>query len=172
MPDLVSVNYRKYDGSLHWNLRMRRLGEDGHGVWLGLPAGAVMRKGYGPPVPIECAHVMLFPHEVWWTAVFNAAPRETEVYCDIATPPEWVSDHEVTMVDLDLDVLRKRTDGSTLLVDQDEFAEHQVRYGYPADVIAEAEAAGRWLMDAVDGRAEPFGNAFEPWLGMVDGERP
>ncbi|MFE2188448.1 DUF402 domain-containing protein [Streptomyces sp. NPDC059455] len=172
MPDLVSVNYRKYDGSLHWNLRMRRLGEDDHGVWLGLPGGGVMRKGYGPMVPIACAHVVLLPRDAWWTAAFNAPPRETEIYCDIATPAQWVSSHEVTMVDLDLDVIRKRADGRTLLDDEDEFAEHQVRYGYPADVIAEAEAAGRWLMEAVDGRAEPFGDASKAWLAMVDGERP
>ncbi|NEW75509.1 DUF402 domain-containing protein [Streptomyces rhizosphaericus] len=172
MPDLVSVNYRKFDGSLHWNLRMRRLGEDEHGVWLGLPGGGVMRKGYGPMVPIACAHVVLLPRDAWWTAAFNAPPRETEIYCDIATPPEWLSSHEVSMVDLDLDVIRKRTDGSTLMDDEDEFAEHQVRYGYPAKVIAEAEAAGRWLMDAVDGRTEPFGNASRAWLAMVDGERP
>ncbi|WP_262703684.1 MULTISPECIES: DUF402 domain-containing protein [Streptomyces] len=171
MPDLVSVNYRKYDGSLHWNLRMRRLGEDEHGVWLGLPGGGVMRRGYGPMVPIACAHVVLLPRDAWWTAAFNAPPRETEIYCDIATPAEWLSSHEVSMVDLDLDVIRKRN-GSTLLDDEDEFAEHQVRYGYPADVIAEAEAAGRWLMDAVDGRAEPFGDASRAWLAMVDGERP
>ncbi|WAP55175.1 DUF402 domain-containing protein [Streptomyces sp. S465] len=171
MSQLVQVNYRKYDGTLHWNQRMRRLGEDDHGVWLGLPAGAVTRKGYRPPILLECAHVLLFPRDAWWTAVFNAPPRETEIYCDITTPPEWVSPYEVTMVDLDLDVIRERTDGATRMVDQDEFAEHQVRYGYPADVIAEAEAAGRWLMEAVDGRAEPFGTACGQWLGMVDGER-
>lgn len=72
---LIQVDYRKYDGALHWNLRMRRLGEDEHGVWLGLPAGSVMRKGHNPEVPIPGAHVILFPRDAWWTAVFNAAPR-------------------------------------------------------------------------------------------------
>ncbi|MET7937941.1 DUF402 domain-containing protein [Streptomyces sp. NPDC005322] len=174
MSQLVSVNYRKYDGTLHWNQRMRRLGEDEHGVWLGLPGGTVMRKGYGPMVPIACAHVLLFPREAWWTAAFNAPPRATEIYCDITTPPEWVSPYEVTMVDLDLDVIRRRTDGSTRMVDQDEFAEHQVRYGYPAEVVTEAEAAGRWLLKAVGDGAEPFGDAYGRWLSMVDGngERP
>ncbi|MBW8091676.1 DUF402 domain-containing protein [Streptomyces hygroscopicus subsp. hygroscopicus] len=171
---LVQVNYRKYDGSLHWNLRMRRLGEDEHGVWLGLPADSVMRKGHGPDVRLDVAHVLLFPRAAWWTAVFNAAPRETEIYCDITTPPQWVSPDEVTMVDLDLDVIRKRTDGTTLMIDQDEFAEHQVRYGYPAEVVAEAEASGRWLLDAVGSGAEPFGTAHASWLAMVsqDGAGP
>lgn len=36
------------------------------------------------------------------------------------------------MVDLDLDVVR-RFDGSAEILDEDEFAEHQVRYGYPPE---------------------------------------
>src|ERR1044072_1090116 len=169
MASLVQVTYRKYDGALHWNMRMRRLGEDEQGVWLGLPANSVSRKGYGPEVPTPDAYVTLFPRGTWWTAVFNDAPRSTEVYCDITTPVEWVSADEVTMVDLDLDVLRKRADGATLRVDQDDFAEHQVRYGYPAEVITQAEAARQCLMEAVGGGAEPFGEAYRPWLAMVSG---
>jgi protein associated with RNAse G/E len=167
---LVQVDYQKYDGTLHWNLRMRRLGEDEHGVWLGLPADSVMRKGDDPEVPLPEAHVILFPRDAWWTAVFNAAPRTTEVYCDITTPPDWPSPGRVTMVDLDLDVLRKRGADIPILVDEDEFAEHQVRYGYPADLIASAQAAADWLMAAVAGRTGPFGGAHERWLAMVEQE--
>lgn len=170
-PDFVQVNYRKYDGALHWNLRMRRLGEDEHGVWLGLPADSVMRKGHNPEVPVPEAHVILFPRTAWWTATFNAAPRRTEVYCDITTPPQWPSPAEVAMVDLDLDVLRKRGADLPILVDEDEFAEHQVRYGYPAEVIGAAESAARWLMTAVADGAGPFDGAHRRWLAMVDGER-
>jgi protein associated with RNAse G/E len=165
---LVQVNYRKFDGTLHWNLRMRRLGEDEHGVWLGLPAESVMRKGHNPEVPLPEAHVILFPRDAWWTAVFNAAPRTTEVYCDITTPPEWPSPAEVTMVDLDLDVLRKRGAQLPLLVDEDEFAEHQVRYGYPDDVIRSAQGAADWLMAAVAAGTGPFGGAHREWLAMVE----
>jgi protein associated with RNAse G/E len=164
---LVQVNYRKYDGSLHWNLRMRRLGQDEHGTWLGLPANGVMRKGHNPEVPLPEAHVILFPRDAWWTAVFNDAPRTTEIYCDITTPPRWVSPTEVTMVDLDLDVLRKRGADLPLLVDEDEFAEHQVRYGYPADVIRSAEQSAQWLMTAVANGTGPFNGAHLPWLAMV-----
>ncbi|WP_329180295.1 DUF402 domain-containing protein [Streptomyces sp. NBC_01477] len=166
---LVQVNYRKYDGTLHWNLRMHRLGEDEHGIWLGLPANSVMRKGHNPEVPIPEAHVLLFPHEAWWTATFNAAPRSTEVYCDITTPPRWPSPDEVTMIDLDLDVLRKRDAPGPILVDEDEFAEHQVRYGYPADVVAAAQESADWLMDAVASARGPFGGAHGTWLAMVAG---
>jgi uncharacterized protein len=166
---LVQVNYRKYDGSLHWNLRMRRLGEDEHGIWLGLPAHSVMRKGHNPEVPLPEAHVLLFPRGAWWTATFNAAPRSTEVYCDITTPPQWPSPGEVTMVDLDLDVIRKRGVSVPVLVDEDEFAEHQVRYGYPAEVTTAAQSSADWLLDAVGRGTGPFGGAHRGWLAMVDG---
>jgi protein associated with RNAse G/E len=165
---LVQVNYHKYDGTLHWNLRMHRLGEDEHGIWLGLPPNGVMRKGHNPTVPMPEAHVLLFPRAAWWTAAFNAAPRSTEIYCDITTQPQWPSRDEVTMVDLDLDVLLKRGAAGPVLVDEDEFAEHRVRYGYPDEVSAAARAAAEWLMDAVARGAGPFGGAHRKWLAMVD----
>lgn len=165
---LVQVNYRKYDGTLHWNLRMRRLGEDEHGIWLGLPADSVMRKGHDPVVPLAEAHVILFPHDAWWTAAFNADPNRTELYCDITTRPQWPSPAEVTMIDLDLDVLRRRGADHPLLVDEDEFAEHQVRYGYPDEVIRSAQDSADWLMAAVASGSGPFDGAHRAWLAMVE----
>jgi uncharacterized protein len=122
----VRVVYTKYDGSLHWHFTMRHLGSDEYGVWLGAPAGTPTQRGSEPPIVLGDAWVQLIPHVQWWTAAFNAAPADTEIYCDITTEPRWLPG-EVTMVDLDLDVLRMRSDQHVLLVDEDEFAEHQVR---------------------------------------------
>jgi protein associated with RNAse G/E len=147
---------------------MRRLGEDEHGVWLGLPAASTMRKGHNPAISIPEAHVVLFPRGAWWTATFNAAPRRTEIYCDITTPPTWPAASEVTMVDLDLDVLLKRGAAAPILVDEDEFAEHQVRYAYPADVVRAAEESARGLMRAVAESTGPFDGAHRTWLALVE----
>jgi protein associated with RNAse G/E len=164
----VRVVFRKYDGSLHWHHRMRRLGQDGHGIWLGAPAGMVMRKGeHGPPVVMKFPGVMLFPQDAWWTAAFNGAPHVTEIYADITTIPIWAGPDEVTMVDLDLDVVRRRVDRSVAIIDQDEFSEHQIRYGYPPEVIAEAEKAAAWLHGAMSDGTEPFAGAYRAWLDQV-----
>jgi protein associated with RNAse G/E len=161
------VVYRKYDQSLHWHLWMRRLGSDEHGVWLGAPAGTVQRKGEdGPPVVSDHPYVMLFPAGGWWTAAFNGQPSSLEIYVDIATPATWPHDGEVTMVDLDLDVIR-RWDQSVSIVDQDEFAEHQIRYGYPADVVTAAERAADQLHALLAGGAEPFASGYRTWLDLV-----
>jgi protein associated with RNAse G/E len=163
----VRVVYRKFDGSLHWHLTMRHLGADEHGVWLGSPANGFMQKGDEEPVPLLHANVGLIPHTGWWTAWFNGEPQRVEVYCDITTPAEWIGSDEVTMVDLDLDVARNRADGSVHLLDEDEFADHQRFYGYPAEVIEEAEKAARWLMGAVGDGSEPFAATYHHWLAMV-----
>lgn len=164
----VRLVFTKYDGSLHWHQTMHYLGEDEHGIWLGARAGATAQRGAEPPVRFEAPSVQLIPAGGrWWTAVFNDAPAHVEVYCDIATPARWRSTDEVTMIDLDLDVVRVRADARVFVDDEDEFAEHQVRYGYPPDVISHAEQAAAWLLAAVTAAAEPFGSVAEPWLDKV-----
>jgi protein associated with RNAse G/E len=54
-----------------------------------------------------------------------------------------------------------------VLVDEDEFAAHQVRYSYPAEVIRQAEQAAAWLQHAISDRAEPFAVASLAWLEKV-----
>ena len=48
-------------------------------------------------------------------------------------PSHWPHEGEVTTVDLDLDVCRRRQDGSVFMDDEDEFASNQRRYDYPRD---------------------------------------
>ncbi|MET7313160.1 DUF402 domain-containing protein [Streptomyces sp. NPDC005571] len=92
------------------------------------------------------------------------------MYCDVCTVSEWNADGIVVrMVDLDLDVVRPRG-GEAHVEDEDEFAEHRVRYGYPDNVIDEAQRTCEWLMEAGrrggDGM-EPFVSAYRHWLGLI-----
>lgn len=171
MNSAVQLVYTKYDGSLHWHLTMRLLGEDEHGIWLGAPRPTTMRKGDNPLVVLDYASVSLIPRNGWWTASFNDEPASTEIYCDITSTARWTGTGEVTMVDLDLDVLRMR-DGAVLLVDADEFAEHRVRYGYPADVVAAAERAASWLNEALADGTEPFATEYRRYLAQVSASAP
>ena len=95
------------------------------------------RKNNGPPVVIEQPHLMLVPAGAWWTAVFNAAPAPTEIYCDICTPPSWPHPSEVTMVDLDLDVVRR------------------------------AEESAAWLLATIAAGAQPFAGHYLTWFDQV-----
>ena len=167
MNDLIRLTFRKYDGSLHWHGTLRRLGEDEHGLWLGWGRNHRMARGAEPPITFGEPYVQLIRFEDWWCGSFNAPPRATEVYCDITTPAEWTAPDEITLVDLDLDVLRFRDGRPPLIVDVDEFEEHQVRYKYPAEVIAKALATADRLLEAVSVDEEPFTSAYHGWLALV-----
>jgi protein associated with RNAse G/E len=160
----VRVVFTKYDGRLHWHAWLTQLGEDEHGVWLAAPSGTMWQRGSEPSVRLP-ASVTLLPRDGWWVAAFNAEPAKYEMYIDLSTVPVWSGD-EVTMIDLDLDVVRYRGDGAIRLLDEDEFAEHRVAFGYPDDVVASVtETAKRLLVDVAE--AEPFTAAYRPWLAQV-----
>jgi GNAT superfamily N-acetyltransferase len=167
-PGDVRVVARKFDGRLHWHAVMRRLGEDRHGVWLGATRHTPWRRGTEPAVFIPATHVVLIPYEGEWVAAFNAAPHRTELYIDVSDRPVWHGTAEVVSVDLDLDVVRRRADGEVLLLDEDEFAEHTVAYGYPDEVVAGALRTAEELLAAVRAGHEPFGQAAQAWLAKMD----
>ena len=173
MGDAVEVVFLKYDGRPHRRYPARFLGEDENGRWLGVEAGSwALVDGGEREVLREEPYVLLVPHHAWWTAMFNAPPRRTEVYCDITTPARWSGLAEVTVVDLDLDVRRRRW-GVIERLDEDEFHEHAALFGYPDEVVAAATEASLWLLDALGDGSEPFADGFRPWLAQVwDGVTP
>jgi protein associated with RNAse G/E len=161
--EVVRVDYTKYDGRPHRGYPALRLGEDEHGTWLGVPQSTFDPTQFKYEEP----YVLLVPVDSWWTAMFNAPPRRTEIYCDIATPASWSSPGHVQLVDLDLDVRRRRASGLVELLDEDEFATHQKRFGYPDDVIDNAWLAARWLVDALGNGTQPFAGDYRTWLDQV-----
>jgi hypothetical protein len=170
---MVHVRYTKFDGSLHWHFAMRPLGKDEHGVWLGAPDGTPVQRGAETPI-ISPAFALLIPRSDWWTAVWNAAAGSTpfhyEVYVDVTTPARW-EPRRVTMVDLDLDVVRTRA-GECLIRDEDEFATHTASFGYPPDVAASARRSADLLLERVSRREEPFGDLGPGYLERAIALRP
>lgn len=168
MADVVRVRYSKYDGTAHRDYPARRLADDQHGTWLGVPAGTASIY-HGQPSVERIPFVLLVPRDAWWTAMFNPPPRTSEVYCDITSPARWDDGDSVHLVDLDLDVVRRRGTGQVELRDEDEFAAHRLSFGYPDDVVAPARAAAAWLRTALHNGTQPFASAYLPFLAQVNG---
>ena len=160
----VEVEFTKYDGRRHWHFRMTYLGEDEHGVWLAAPPGTVLQRGDEPPRVEADGFVAVAPREGNWFAAWNV-DRDPEVYVDVTSARQW-SHERLTMVDLDLDVVRDR-DGRVQIVDEDEFDEHQVLFGYPADLVDQARATADDLAAAMAARTEPFGDRGASWLAAL-----
>ncbi len=157
---------RKWPNRLHWQFTMTRLGEDEHGTWLTVPAGSVAQRGHDAPRVLEDGFVSLVPAGAWWQAEFYRTHPRLEVYVNIGTPCEW-HHSRVRQVDLDLDVVRA-WDGSVDTLDEDEFADHQVRFGYPQELVDRARRTAAEVTALLERRVEPFGDAAQRWLAMAN----
>lgn len=162
----IHVDFRKWPDRVHWQFEMEYLGEDAHGLWLWRAPGWAMRRAEDPPVKPKNWAVKLITPGDWWTAMWTAE-EPPAVYVDIATPARW-RDDRVTMIDLDLDVVR-RDGGGIEVHDEDEFEENQVALGYPPHVVARALATTEEIVAAMDAGREPFGNTARAWLQRIPG---
>ena len=165
----VHVRYTKWGDRPHWSYDNVLLGVDDHGTWTGGAAGThLTRPGFS--FRAQTTFVMCFSHSTGYAATFWSdfgVRTAAAVYVDITTVPAWSTlspdTVEVSMVDLDLDVIRL-FDSSLFVDDEDEFAEHQASYGYPSEVVAAAEAGCRAVYRAVEAQEEPFGRVGQQWL--------
>lgn len=169
MADEVLLRFTKWGGGAHTQARLLRLGEDAHGVWLGGASGTVFSRP-GNTYLTTGPLVVLVPDDRPWVATFYGGGHrhDSRIYVDMTTPAVWSADGgDVTMVDLDLDVVR-RLDGSVYVDDEDEFAAHQVELCYPPEVVRLAQRSRDEALAAVRDQQAPFAPAvWEPWLGQV-----
>jgi len=162
----VLGRFTKWGEGRHWEWVGRYLGSDEHGDWWFAPPGTRCTRP-GLDFVEEVGWVSVAPVGRGWAASFYPDPKHIAVYVDMTTPavwqrrasagepgPEW----EVTMVDLDLDVVVTR-EGHLYVDDEDEFAEHQVALGYPPEVIDLARRACAEVFSAIEGGAEPWRSA-------------
>jgi uncharacterized protein len=160
----TEINFTKWGGKQHWRYVMEPLGEDEYGWWCGGRAGIPIQRGHEPPSVQPYDFVSLVPATGHWIACWNAAVPEARVaiYVDVTTQPIR-DEHTVHAVDLDLDVVRL-WDGSVKVLDEDEFAEHQVLYRYPPDVVTGALRTTGELVRLIAARTEPFDKVGDAWL--------
>lgn len=169
----VKVRYTKWDGTPHWTCSAVYLGEDAFGRWVGQPRGTVVERP-GTRFVSPWHVVVLLPNDRYTAGFYESSVAigytgpgsGVSIYVDITTLPTWTRAEEVvvvTMVDLDLDVVRQ-LDGTTFVDDEDEFADHQVAMSYPADVIAAAERSSAHVLEAIKANVEPYATVGPAWL--------
>lgn len=131
----ITIQMTKWGERPHWRYDGVYLGVDEHGEWLEVPAGTWFSR---PGAEFRGDHTSLrLVHGDGRPAVssfYRDAGNDVHIYVDIATRPTW-EDATLRAVDLDLDVVRL-TDGTVFIDDEDEFAEHQIAFSYPAEVVA------------------------------------
>lgn len=174
----IRCEMTKWGDRPHWQFPGLHLGADEHGEWLGFPAGTHNQRP-GHQFHSAVAAVTLVQPDRWHLPTFQAPGIWCDLYIDVTTPATW-DGHVLRAVDLDLDVIRLsdplpdevrdeavdegRTAGEIFVDDEDEFAEHQVAFGYPAHVVAGAQASCDELVAAVRAGLPPYDGAHRRWL--------
>jgi len=168
--DPIRVELTKWGDRPHWEFDGIYLGSDEHGDWIGFPAGTLMSR---PGMEVRPANdqVGLVPAgadaDRGWLGTFHGPGGSVRTYVDMTTQPRW-DGAVVRAVDLDLDVI-ETLEGEVFVDDEDEFAEHQVLFGYPAEIVALAEATKDAVFALMSGRGTPFDGAADRWLAVLDG---
>ena len=161
----VRVVFSKWGDRPHWEFDAIRLGEDEHGMWIGAPAGTPMARP-GVEFAPEYDQVALVPDDASFEATFYAPGAPCEIYVDITTRPLW-DGSTLRMVDLDLDVI-KGWSGRVWVDDEDEFADHRVRFGYPDEIIRLAVASCADVRMKVESGLAPYDGATgRRWLARL-----
>ena len=159
----------KWGGRPHWEFDTVYLGSDLHGDWLGVPRGTRMaRPGATYVAPTHQACLVPPPGaaaERGWLATFHDVGGPLRAYVDITTPPAWTGS-TVHAVDLDLDVLLGNT-GRAWIDDEDEFADHRARFGYPEEVVRAATASCDRVQVLVAGGVAPYDGSAAAWLARL-----
>ncbi|WP_348858795.1 DUF402 domain-containing protein [Nocardioides sp. KR10-350] len=143
------------------------LGADDHGDWFGHPVGTTkQRSGTTYVSPYSAVILVHADGRAALSAFFRSTPNQVHTYVDICTPPTWHGD-TVRITDLDLDVVRLE-DGTVFLDDEDEFEEHRVAYGYPAEVVRMAREFADCVLAGVRVGTAPYDGSSERWFRVLD----
>jgi len=162
---MVHMDMRKWPDQRHWQYDAQLLGEDEHGTWLYASAETIFQRGDEPPRKLGSGFVGLVPEEAWWVVEFYWDHPWHSVYVNIGTPPMWEGDR-IHHIDLDLDVVRL-LDDTVEVLDEDEFAVHQVQYSYPQHLIDDALTATAQAVDMLEQTTEPFKTASTTWIAQA-----
>ena len=164
----VRCEMSKWPDQPHWVYDGTYLGADEQGDWIAFPAGSrFTRPGVEVVMPNDQVGLVPADHldERGWLATFHGPGGGFRLYVDIATPPVW-DGTTLRAVDLDLDVI-EGVSGRVWVDDEDEFADHRVRWRYPEDLVAGALRSCGWVETAVRNASPPFDGSSARWLAEL-----
>ncbi|MBI5946529.1 MAG: DUF402 domain-containing protein [Chloroflexi bacterium] len=151
----ILLRATKFDGAAHWIQPFTVVSDDGQLLVTQYKARTPIYSSRGEfRSPYDS--LVYFWRDRWYN-VFRLSRPGCELalwYCNVTTPPTF-DGCQLSYVDLDLDVA-VRPNGCVDLLDADEFAVHQQKYGYPQSVIARAEEAAEEVSALARANGFPF----------------
>jgi hypothetical protein len=165
----VTFRWRKWDGAPHWVHENVYLGGDEWGDWVGQKDGWRSVRP-GRDVVAEGPNVTLVPPGGAYACTINQTHPRIRIYIDLAWDVRWSETESdvIEGIDMDLDVVRALDERGLYIDDRDEWDEHRLRYGYPADIVTLLEQLAVDLERRVGAFEAPFDDATaERWFARL-----
>jgi protein associated with RNAse G/E len=158
----IPVESTKFDGSLHYRYTTIIVADEGERLRTWGPVGTRFQSYRGAYAATR-HFLSLHYHDRDWNleVMWERDWRPNKHYVNIALPATW-EDGTLRFVDLDLDI-SWWPDGSVRLLDEDEFAEHRERLGYPQWLVDRAWSAVDEVRALISSRRSPFDGMLYRW---------
>lgn len=152
----VTIQALKYGERLHYEWDAEIVEQTEQYVMVLCRAGrSFIHHTKGKTFTMPYPSLEIFYFNQWFTAAITFQSEERLMYyCNIAMPVRLEND-VLSFVDLDLDYL-KEPDEDWKVVDREEFEKHQQEFGYPQQLVEQAELALQQLQQRVADRQFPF----------------
>lgn len=159
----VAVHSTKYDGSLHYRYNTTLVSETPTLLMLYLGPNTPLESYRGSFLASNHSLQLYWPDRPYNLHI-NWYPdwQPLSHYVNIATPATWTAD-TLNFVDLDLDVIWRFKTGEVILDDEDEFALHQVHYGYSSQLIEQSLQSSIEVRELLAKRSYPFDGSLYGW---------
>lgn len=154
-PQCLILRATKYDGTPHWVQPFRLISDDGNMLVTAYTARTPIFTSRGEFRSPYDSRVYFWRDR--WYNVFRLSRPGCGLslwYCNITTPPT-TEGRYIRYIDLDLDVA-VRPDGTISVLDEDEFRENQLRYGYSQEVVRRAREAVEEVLALARNGGFPF----------------
>lgn len=159
----VQLRSTKYDGSLHYRYGATLVREQPNLLMVYVSPGTPIESYRGATIATHHSLQLYWSdrqynlHVSWY-----ADWRPRLHYINVASPAAWPND-SIHFIDLDLDVIWRSETGEVILDDEDEFALHQVRFGYPPDLIERCQRSSAEVIELIARRVYPFDGSLYAW---------
>ena len=164
MTQSVRVQSYKYDNHLHyeWSSQLKVINNEKI-ILLGQPGRILHHYTKGKDFTLMGTCIEVYYFNEHFNCFFNLDEAGgLEYYVNIGLPITF-KDNVITYIDLDVD-LEKFADGPWTVVDEDEFLENQVKYGYSQELIQKVEETKEELLRKIATAEYPFDGGYEQLL--------
>lgn len=156
MTNIVTINTRKYDGSLHRSWKAELISENnGLLEFVGVFENAVVHPDLGKIRKGTVSYEYYWLDR--WYNVFRFHEPSGEFrnfYCNVNLPPVF-ENGVLDYIDLDIDILVSR-DMNFEVLDEEEYRQNSARYQYPNKIETGVRKAVQNLTDLIKRRQFPF----------------